>query len=271
MINRSLRALLTRFQVVPMLKDKISLFIPELPGYGFSSLPPKSDKRTVGGLIMEALQHVFGKDRSVIWCGHDRGARVGHRIIVDNNPAHNIKAAILMDIVPTFEQWHAFANPLASMAYYHWPFLATNIAPTMIETMGGHYYCEISLSRVKGGNETGLARFKENQAWEHYCHQFSNPECIAGSCADYAAGAGEDYKEQESDQKAGKKVSLPTYVMYSASNLGRMHDVPAVWANWCDDELKTYGVPDGFGHYLPEECPDIIGKHVIEWIDHVGK
>jgi pimeloyl-ACP methyl ester carboxylesterase len=111
------------------LKDKISLFIPELPGYGFSSLPPKSDKRTVGNLIVEALQAVFGKDRSVIYCGHDRGARVGHRLLVDNNPAHNITSAILMDIVPTLEQWHSFQNPRASVAYYHWPFLATDIAP----------------------------------------------------------------------------------------------------------------------------------------------
>jgi pimeloyl-ACP methyl ester carboxylesterase len=118
-----------------MLKDKISLFIPELPGYGFSSLPPKPDKRTVGNLIIEALQSVFGKDRQVIWCGHDRGARVGHRLLVDNEPSHNIKAAVLMDIVPTLEQWRAFSNPLASVAYYHWPFLATDMAPHLIETM----------------------------------------------------------------------------------------------------------------------------------------
>jgi pimeloyl-ACP methyl ester carboxylesterase len=112
-----------------MLKDTISMFIPELPGYGFSSLPPKSDKRTVGKLLVEACQAVFGKDRPIIYCGHDRGARVGHRLIVDNDTAHNIKSAILMDIVPTSEQFRAFGNVRASVAYYHWPFLATDIAP----------------------------------------------------------------------------------------------------------------------------------------------
>lgn len=61
--------------VVSELKDTISLFVPELPGYGFSSLPPKHDKRTVGNLIIEALQQVFSKDRPVIWCGHDRGGK----------------------------------------------------------------------------------------------------------------------------------------------------------------------------------------------------
>lgn len=86
--------MLTAEQVVPLLKDKTSMFIPELPGYGFSSLPPSSDKRVVGAEVMEALQQVFGKGRSVIWCGHDRGARLGHRLIVDNEPSYNFKAAM---------------------------------------------------------------------------------------------------------------------------------------------------------------------------------
>ena len=254
-----------------MLKDKISLFIPELPGYGFSSLPPKPDKRTVGNLIIEALQSVYGKERPIIWCGHDRGGRVGHRMIVDNKPSHNIKAAILMDIVPTWEQWKAFSNPLASVAYYHWPFLATDAAPHLIETMGGGVFCENNFNRVKGGNEAGLKRFQENHAWELYCHQFNNPECIAGSCADYKAGAFEDVDEQKSDQKEGKKVNVPLLVMYSGSNLGRMHDVSGLWKQWVDGELKTFAVPNGIGHFLPEEDPETTAQQVIEWIDHVGK
>ena len=253
------------------MKDKISLFIPELPGYGFSSLPPKPDKRTVGNLIIEALQAVYGKDRPVIWCGHDRGARVGHRLLVDNDSSHNIKAAILMDIVPTLEQWRSFSNPLASVAYWHWPFLATDMAPHLIETMGGAVLIENTFNRVKGGNAAGVEKFKENHAWELYCHQFNNPECIAGSCADYKSGATSEPKEQESDQKEGKKVKVPTLVMYSGANLGRMHDVPAIWKDWCDGELKTFAVPGGIGHFIPEEDPDITAKQVIEWIDHVGK
>ena len=102
----------------------------------------------------------------MIWCGHDRGARIGHRLVVDNDSSYNIKAAILMDIVPTLEQWRAFSNPTAATAYYHWPFLATNLAPAMIEKMGGAYWCDANLNRVKGGNEAGLAKFKENDAWD---------------------------------------------------------------------------------------------------------
>lgn len=257
--------------IVADLKDKISLFIPELPGYGFSSLPPKHDKRAVGNLIVNALQQVFGKDRPVIWCGHDRGGRIGHRLIVDADPSHNIKSAIIMDIVPTTEQWKVFANPMASAAYYHWPFLAVPAAPMLIEAMGPGTFIKHSLERAKGGNEVGTARFKENDAIAHYCHQFTSPECIAGSCGDYAAGANEDVQEQKEDQKQGKKVKIPMLVVYSASNLGRMHDVEKVWKEWADGELKVEGIPNGYGHYLPEECPEQISKLVIDWIEGHSK
>lgn len=248
------------------LKDDISLFIPELPGYGFSSLPPKHDKRTVGRLIVEALQQVFGQDRPVIWCGHDRGGRIGHRLLVDNDVENNIRSAILMDIVPTREQWRAFSNPRASVAYYHWPFLATPMAPQLIALMGGGEYVKVSLDRIKGQNGDGVNSFFSDDSQGHYAHQFSQPECIAGSCADYAAGATIDCEEQEQDQQAGKKVTIPLMVMYSASNLGAMHDVPKVWSEWVSGEVRYEGIPDGYGHYLPEECPHKVLPLIKEWI-----
>lgn len=225
----------------------------------------------MGKILIEALQQVFGKGRSVIWCGHDRGGRIGHRLIVDAEASHNIQSAIIMDIVPTTEQWKVFSNPAASKAYYHWPLLAIPAAPLLIESMGPGTFVKHSLERAKGGNEAGTARFRENDAVAHYCHQFTSSECIAGSCGDYAAGATEDVEEQEKDQKEDRKVKIPLLVVYSASNLGRMHDVPKVWKDWVDGNFECEGISDGFGHYLPEEVPDRINKLVADWIHKQGK
>ncbi|KAF2768975.1 alpha/beta-hydrolase [Teratosphaeria nubilosa] len=257
--------------VAPLLKDSHTLFIPELPGYGISSLPPKSHKRTVGNLLIEALQSVFGKDRPVIWVGHDRGGRVGHRLLVDANPSHNIKAAVLLDIVPTTEQWRAFANPAAAVGYFHWPFLAAPNAPQLIEAMGGYEWCKQGLERIQGPNPTAIEKFRSHNAIDHYSHVFSKPETISGSCADYRSGAFEDVEAQEEDQKAGRKVKLPLMVIYSASNLGRVHDVEGVWKRWADGELKTVGVPDGIGHYIPEENPEETARLVAEWVQKYGR
>lgn len=180
-----------------------------------------------------------------------------------------------MDIVPTKEQWAAFSNPLASVAYYHWPFLAIPTAPQLIENFGGGSgeFIRQNIERAKGGNSEGTAKFRENLALDHYARQFSDPECVAGSCGDYAAGAGVDVQEQEKDQREGRKVTIPLMVVYSKGNLGRMHDVEGVWKGWVDgkEEVRFEGVGDGYGHYLPEECPEVIGKLVGEWIGKYGK
>lgn len=205
--------------------------------------------------------------------GHDRGGRIGHRLLVDGDAKLNIRSAILLDIVPTLAQWQAFANPAASVAYYHWPFLAIPTAPHLIEMMGGYEYCNNSLQRAHGSNKAGVEKFWAGMAVDHYCHMFSLPETIAGSCADYKSAAEGEPKEQAEDQKAGRKIKTPTMAIYSASNLGRMHDVPKVWQEWVSEgtPFKCVGIPDGYGHYLPEECPDQIAKLIIDWIEGDGK
>ena len=231
------------------------MFIVELPGYGLSSLPPQPDKRTVGNIIMEGFKNVFG-NRPVIWCGHDRGGRIGHRLMVDANPEHKIISGILLDIVPTLEQWRAFANPQAAVAYYHWPFLATQMAPNVIEAVGGRIYCLNNFDRTKGTSTAAIQKLKEHDSLDHYSDLFSKPETISGSCADYASAANGEPKEQEKDQTEGKKIKLPTMVIYAADTLGQMHDVEGLWKNWVDSELQCVAIPDGVGHYLPEEAPE---------------
>ncbi|KAK3109574.1 hypothetical protein LTR53_017028, partial [Teratosphaeriaceae sp. CCFEE 6253] len=251
---------------------KYSLYIVELPGYGLSSLPPNADKRTVGNLVIEGLQAVFGSERKVLWIGHDRGGRVGHRIIVDSKPEHSIIAAIFLDIVPTTEQWKSSSNPAAAVAYFHWPLLASSAAPQIISQIGGYSWTKGNLERIQGPNKDGREKFRANDAIEHYSQLFDKPETIKGSCADYAAGAFEDVEAQKADQAEGSKVGLPLMVVYSASNLGKMHDVDSIWPNWTDGkaELKCVGVGDGYGHYLPEECPEVVTDLIEEWVSKHG-
>lgn len=124
-----------------------------------------------------------------------------------------------------------------------------------------------------GSKSPGAATFNENDAVEHYAALFDKPEVIKGSCADYAAGAYEDVEEQEKDQKVGRKVGIPLVVVYSAGNLGRMHDVDSIWQNWVSDgsELKIVGIGEGYGHYLPEECPERVVELIEEWVGKCSK
>src|SRR5271170_1288762 len=116
--------------IVPTLKDKVSLFVPELPGYGISTACKTHTKKAVGSALLEAMESVFaiskGARRKVILGGHDRGARICHRLAVDRAdfPNLDILGVVLLDIIPTKAQWDAFANPSVCTGYFHWPLLA---------------------------------------------------------------------------------------------------------------------------------------------------
>ncbi|KAF2863207.1 alpha/beta-hydrolase [Piedraia hortae CBS 480.64] len=252
--------------IIPLLKDKFSTWAPELPGYGLSSIPPSSDTRTVGHILIDALREIF-PHQSIIWCGHDRGARIGHRLLVDKDPP--IVASVLIDIVPTVEQWKSFSSPLASVAYHHWPFLAAPTTPRLISLMSGREYCLNRLKQAHGKSEEGTSKFQENNAIEHYCALFDKQEAIDGSCADYAAASTVDYEAQRKDQEAGRNISTATCVIYSVANLGKMHDVEKVWKYWVHGGMKfqCIGIGDQYGHYLAEECPDRIAKIILDWLE----
>lgn len=107
-----------------------ALFIADIPGYGQSS-PIKTgppDKRTVGLAILSTLQSKLPQSPTptkIVIAGHDRGARIAHRLAVDmpsNKPALNLalQGTILMDIVPTVVQWSGFSDPRNARSYFHW-------------------------------------------------------------------------------------------------------------------------------------------------------
>lgn len=80
-----------------------TLVIPDLRGYGDSSKPPglpdhsNYSKRSMAQDMLEVMR-ALGFD-SFLLCGHDRGARVAHRLALDHPQA--VQKLMLIDIAPT--------------------------------------------------------------------------------------------------------------------------------------------------------------------------
>ncbi|KEQ90918.1 hypothetical protein AUEXF2481DRAFT_44653 [Aureobasidium subglaciale EXF-2481] len=269
--------------LIPQLQDKISLFVPELPGYGLSTRPKKDGIATVGAALLEASNDLF-PNRPIILAGHDRGARVCHRLAVLNaHPpqdesaklhSYKLLGTVCLDIVPTLVQWQAFAKPVASTTYFHWPLLASPLGPHMVEAFGGAKWTHMGLDRICGDNIEGRKAMQSDQAWEVYESLHSKRETIEGSCADYASGCFDEPPLQEADQREGRKVEVPILVMWSQAKLAKMHnDVGAIWKDWVKDAslLTARSVGDGVGHYLPEEASTVIGKAVKDFVAQVTK
>lgn len=263
----------------------------QLPGYGISSPIKDKDantKRSVGTALLEALAGVFGttsspSPRRVILGGHDRGARICHRLAVDfshpvgsSSPYARLNLTVLgtalLDIVPTLEQWQAFSDPLISQGYFHWPLLANaDLATEMISAYGGGRWAKEANVRIGGPNPTSVSRISSHNALDVYYALFDSRETIYYSCLDYAAGAAPEATEQGEDQKAGRKVSVPLLVMFSKAKLGSRLDVAGIWKNWVAEgvEYEGYGVGDERGHFLPEEAFEIVSEKMEAFVRKV--
>jgi haloacetate dehalogenase len=112
-------------EVAPELATDHTVVLTDLRGYGDSGKPEpdhestRYSKRAMARdqlLVMRAL----GFDRFAV-VGHDRGARVGHRLALDAPEA--VSALAVLDIVPTrYALQHVDATFAAG--YFHWFFLA---------------------------------------------------------------------------------------------------------------------------------------------------
>ncbi|OAL27143.1 hypothetical protein AYO22_03774 [Fonsecaea multimorphosa] len=248
-----------------------------LPGYGDSTANGlRHDKRTVGTTVLEALERSLpsqGNERQrIIIAGHDRGARVCHRLAVDarDNPSFEIVSVIILDIVPTAAQWDTFGNPKSAASKFHWSLLANvEVATKLITSHGGGNWCSELIHRWAGHNERRRARLLDPEALAVYYRHFDKESVVRASCEDYRAGAFEDDDLQREDQKIGNKVTIPTLVVYSEAYLGASNNVESMWRDWCAEgtKLETRAIGDGTGHFLPEEAPEETAEIINTWLN----
>lgn len=236
-----------------------TVILPDLRGYGDSDKPPSDDthspysKRAMAA-DMAQLMAQLGHARYGV-AGHDRGARVAHRLARDF--ADHVTAVSVLDIAPTEYMYATTDQPFAT-SYYHWFFL---IQPAPFpETLIGHdpdYYLS---SKLNAWSKAAPDAFTP-EAVAEYQRCFRDPACIHATCEDYRAAASIDLQHDGVD--AGRKLTLPVQALWGARGvIGRSYDVPAVWARYAE-RLEAHALP--CGHFLPEEAPDETAAHLIRF------
>lgn len=213
-------------------------------------------------------------DTPIIIVGHDRGARICHRLAVDVShdidPLLNIVGAMFLDIVPTLVQFQSFSTPSASVGTFHWPFLANDkLAFDMIKAYGGAKWTKMCIDRWAGKDKDSLAKLKSDDAVEIYSRFFEKDTVIQASCNDYRAGADEDFKQQEKEQnlKKPKKIDIDVSVLFSGDYLGKRYDVKKVWEEWMGKgELEVQEIA-GVGHFIAEEKPEETAAAIVKFYE----
>src|SRR5439155_534108 len=138
-------------------------------------------------------------------CGHDRGARVAHRMALDH-PERVSKVAFL-DIVPTH---HLLNNIRKTWAIdsYHWFFMAQpyDYPEQMLIAYGLERYIRKKLDKPG----LGLGGFTEDALAEYI--RCCTPENIHAVCEDYRATVGIDLVHDEADLHV--KLAMPVLVLW---------------------------------------------------------
>lgn len=234
--------------VAPKLAHTYHVICPDLRGYGDSSKPPSTpdhspySKRAMAQDMVEVMES-FGYAKFLA-AGHDRGARVLHRLALDH--PERVTKACVMDIAPTHYMFKQTDQQFA-MGYYHWFFLIQpdGLPERMIGADPAYYLTE-KLKRWSGPGTVF-----SDEAMAEYIRCFSTPEVIHASCEDYRAAATIDLQHDEADRH--KKITCPLLVLWGAKGfVHRTYNVLEVWQTYAE---QVEGKALDCGHFLPEEAP----------------
>jgi haloacetate dehalogenase len=239
-------------KVAPRLAQRFNVVAPDLRGYGDSSKPPGGPthanytKRAMAKDQVELMRHL-GHERFLI-VGHDRGARVAHRLAADH-PRSVMKMALL-DIAPTLAMYEQ-TNEAFARAYWHWFFL---ILPAHIPEKMIGADPRLFLRKKMGAGAAGLAPFTP-EAWAEYERCFTSG-VIHASCEDYRASAGVDLEHDRADRDAGMLLTMPLLALWGEHGIiGRCFKPLDEWRRVAAD-VRGHSLPSG--HYIPEEVPDLL-------------
>ena len=180
--------------------------------------------------------------------GHDRGARVAYRFALDY-PERIGKLGII-EIVPTADFWASWNADLA-MAAYHWTFLAQP-APLPERMIGGDPVAYVDWTLAQWTLSKNLETFSP-AALESYRRQIQDPARVHAMCSDYRAGASFDRVLDEEDKIAGKQITIPLRLLYSAHGFpAKSGNAAEIWRGWA--QRVEASVCDA-GHFVMEENP----------------
>ena len=170
-------------KVAPRLAAQFTVVAPDLRGYGDSDKPPAPDdhevycKRTTSATLVE-LMNALGHERWHV-VGHDRGARVAHRMALDH--PERIPASRCLDVVASQAAFDRHGRQhglrLVSLEPH---------APALPAARDPHRQQHEGVLRLPDGTLV-RPRAPTPEAYAEYERCFCNEEAVHATCAEYRA------------------------------------------------------------------------------------
>ena len=242
-------------KIAPKLADHYTVVAPDLRGYGDSEKPPAPEgdlsiycKRTTAQDQVEVMEKLGFESFHVV--GHDRGARVGHRMTLDH--PERVRTFTSLDVVPSQAAFDHMDSQL-SFAWFHWHLMRQpSPLPETLIGNSAQVYLDFLLEQW-----TAIDGSITDEAYAEYLRCFNNPETIRATCLDYR-GIEIDLMHDEADR--GRKLTCPVLLLWGSNMVkrpgwqtGASLDMLTVWR---DRAIDVRGKALDCGHFLPEELPE---------------
>jgi haloacetate dehalogenase len=249
------------YKVAAKLAEQYHVVLPDLRGYGDSSLPESGPNninfsfREMGRDLVEVMDQL-GYQRFMI-AGHDRGGRTAYRLCLDQ--PERVMRVCIMDVVPNYHVWTNITKNWV-ISTWHWGFMAQPepFPERLISAVPAEYFLKSRMA-IRGG--TGLD-FLTDTAMNEYVRCYTL-KTITGSCRDYRATATCDFEMDTADKD--KKIDMPLLLLWGARGQPpeRAKEFLDVWKRYATNIVAYEAIE--CGHYIQEEVPDKVIQHFMSF------
>lgn len=248
-------------KVAPILAKNYTVVCSDIRGYGSSGKPPANNDlsnysfREMAKDQLELMQQLGFNQFHMI--GHDRGARVTHRLSLDHPEA--LLSVSLLDIIPLHDVFSKVDRHIAK-AYWHWYFLQQPAPyPEDVILANPDKFYEGCLF---GWGSASLENFDFEQL-AAYRQAWRQKDTIYGSCADYRAAASVDFSMDEQD--LNKQVAVPALVLWGANGImGKLFSMQDAWSRIYPN-LVTESIPGG--HFFVDQFPVETANKLLNFLE----
>jgi len=243
------------YKIAARLADRYHVVLADLRGYGDSSLPDPGPNHINYSFrvmaedmmsVMEQLGH-----RQFYLAGHDRGARLSHRMCLDH-PERVMKLALL-DMLPTYYTL-THTTKESAMHTWHWMFLSQPepFPDTMISAVPAEWFL-----RSRGG--AGLGSLPK-PVFDEFVRVWT-PKTIKGACRDYRANVTIDFEMDAAD--TGRKIPNPLLILWGTRGAPATDEYPTVWRTYAGNVVAAE--PFNSGHYLHWDVADQVYDRFVRF------
>lgn len=230
-------------QIITDLARDHLVIAPDLRGYGLTDKPLSGfDKRTMASDVRGIMDSLGVESAHIV--GHDRGARVAHRLALDS--PERVETLAVLDIAPTHAMFTGGRMETAE-GYFHWLFHMQKDLPEALTAGRVGPYLRYFFERWT------FRRDRLDPHIDGYIRSFEQPGAMRSGFNDYRA-THEDLAHDQVDADNGAKISAPLLALWGAQGLAANTQIAEVWNRYAENVLAR--PIENCGHFIPEEAPE---------------